>query len=218
MPDQGGVVSPVGGEAAHPSMKAATVEVLQRIWRAAERPCGKRLKALLKIWLPHYEDEDGKLDASIGKQVRQISPAQIDRLPAPSKAKGGGRGRCGTKPGRLLKTPILTRTDNWDIDRPGYLEADTVAHCGGSLAGDFVWSVTYTDIHSGWTANRAVWNKGAHGIVTATQDVKDRLPFAILGFDSDNRSEFLNHHLVNYFTDRKKKVGFTRSRQAARGI
>ena len=83
----------------------------------------KLLNALLKIWLPHYEDEDGKLDASIGKQVRQISPAQIDRLLAPSKAKGGGHG-C----------------------------------CGGSLAGDFVWSVTYTDIHSGWTANRAVWN------------------------------------------------------------
>lgn len=137
----------------------------------------KLLNALLKIWLPHYEDEDGKLDASIGKQVRQISPAQIDRLLAPSKAKGGGRG-C----------------------------------CGGSLAGDFVWSVTYTDIHSGWTANRAVWNKGAHGIVTATQDVEDRLPFAILGFDCDNGSEFPNHHLVNYFTDRKKKVGFTRSR------
>ena len=167
-----------GGRRGRPhKYETATVEVLQRIWRAAEQPCGKRLKALLKIWLPHYEDEDGKLDASIGKQVRQISPAQIDPLLAPSKAKGGGRG-C----------------------------------CGGSLAGDFVWSVTYTDIHSGWTANRAVWNKGAHGIVTATQDVEDRLPFAILGFDCDNGSEFLNHHLVNYFTDRKKKVGFTRSR------
>lgn len=195
-----------------PKYEAATVEVLQRIWRAAEQPCGKRLKALLKTWLPHYEDEYGKLNASIGKQVRQISAAQIDRLLAPGKAQGRGRGRCGTKPGSLLKTQIPIRTDNWDIDRPGYLEADTVAHCGGSLEGDFVWSVTYTDIHSGWTANRAVWNKGAHGIVTATQDVEDRLPFAILGFDCDNGSEFLNHHLVNYFTDRKKKVGFTRSR------
>jgi len=203
---------PGGRRGRPPKYEAATVEVLQRIWRAAEQPCGKRLKALLKTWLPHYEDEYGKLNASIGKQVRQISAAQIDRLLAPGKALGRGRGRCGTKPGSLLKTQIPIRTDHWDIDRPGYLEADTVAHCGGSLEGDFVWSVTYTDIHSGWTANRAVWNKGAHGIVTATQDVEDRLPFAILGFDCDNGSEFLNHHLVNYFTDRKKKVGFTRSR------
>ncbi|MBG87419.1 MAG: integrase, partial [Verrucomicrobiales bacterium] len=120
----------------------------------------------------------GPLDASIGKQVRQISAAQIDRLQAPSKAKGRGRGRSGTKPGSLLKMQIPIRTDNWGIDRPGYLEADTVAH----------------------------------GIVTATQDVEGRLPFAILGFDCDNGSEFLNHHLVNYYTDRKRKVGFTSSR------
>lgn len=195
-----------------PKYEAATVEVLQRIWRAAEQPCGKRLVALLKPWLPHYENEFGKLSSKIRKQVREISAAQVDRVLAPGKAKAGARGRWGTKPGSLLKTQIPIRTNNWDIERPGYLEADTVAHCGGSLEGDFVWSVTYTDIHSGWTANRAVWNKGAHGIVTATQDVEDRLPFAILGFDCDNGSEFLNHHLVNYFTDRKKKVGFTRSR------
>ena len=188
------------------------MEVLQRFWRVAEQPCGKRLVALLGLWLPHYESEHGRLKASIRKQVRQISAAQVDRLLAPSKARGRGRGRSGTKPGSLFKTQIPIRTDNWDIDRPGYLEADTVAHCGGSLKGDFVWSVTYTDIHSGWTANRAVWNKGAHGIVTATQDVEDQLPFAILGFDCDNGSEFLNHHLVNYFTNLKRKVGFTRSR------
>ena len=195
-----------------PKHGAATLEVLQRIWRAAEQPCGKRLVALLGLWLPHYESEHGRLPASIRKQVRQISAAQVDRLLAPSKAQGRGRVRSGTKPGSLLKTQIPIRTDNWDIDRPGYLEADTVAHYGGSLAGDFVWRVTYTDIHSGWTANRAVWNKGAHGIVTATQDVEDQLPFAILGFDCDNGSEFLNHHLVNYFPERKRKVGFTRSR------
>lgn len=203
---------PGGRKGRPPKYQEATVEVLQRIWRAAEQPCGKRLKALLANWLPHYEKEFGKLDAAIANQVREISPAQIDRLLASSKADNHGRGFCGTKPGSLLKIQIPIRTDNWDIDRPGYLEADTVAHCGNSLAGDFVWSVTYTDIYSGWTANRAVWNKGAHGIVTATQDVEDRLPFEILGFDCDNGSEFLNHHLVNYFTDRKRKVGFTRSR------
>jgi hypothetical protein len=72
--------------------------------------------------------------------------------------------------------------------------------------------VTYTDIHTGWTALRAVWNKGAQGIVAATSEVESALPFEILGFDCDNGSEFLNWHLVRYFQERPKTVGFTRSR------
>jgi hypothetical protein len=76
------------------------------------------------------------------------------------------------------------------VTRPGFLEADTVAHCGVSLEGDFIWSVTYTDIFSGWTTNRAVWNKGSDGIVKATRSVESLLPFELLGFDSDNGSEF----------------------------
>ncbi len=87
-----------------------------------------------------------------------------------------------------------------------------MAHCGGSLDGDFIWSVTYTDIYSGWTANRAVWNKGAHGIVEATREVEKALPFELLGFDTDNGSEFLNWHLLRHFQDRPKAVWFTRSR------
>lgn len=188
------------------------VEVLWRIWKVAEQPCGKRLKALLPQWLPHYEREYGRLTKGLGVSVLAISAAQIDRLLAPRKAHAGHRGRCGTKPGGLLKTQIPIRTDNWDITRPGFLEADTVAHCGGSLEGDFIWSVTYTDIYSGWTANRAVWNKGAHGIVQATRDVEASLPFELLGFDTDNGSEFLNWHLLHHFQERPKAVNFTRSR------
>jgi hypothetical protein len=109
-----------------------------------------------------------------------------------------GKGRCGTKPGGLLKTQILIRTEHRQVDRPGYLKANRVAHCGESLEGDFVRSVTYTDIASGWTANRAVWNKGAEGIVAATREVEAALPFELLGFDCDNGSEFLNWHLVRY--------------------
>ena len=87
-----------------------------------------------------------------------------------------------------------------------------MAHCGTSLEGDFVWSVTYTDIFSGWTSQRAVFNKGASGIVAATREVEAALPFELLGFDCDNGSEFLNWHLVRYFQERPRKVGFTRSR------
>lgn len=186
-------------------------QVIMRIWKAAEQPCGKRLAQLRELWLPGYEKRYGLLDREIRSKVLAISAAQIDRLLARHKVRGG-KGRCGTKPGGLLKMQIPIRTDNWDVDRPGYLEADTVAHCGSSLEGSFVWSVTYTDIASGWTANRAVWNKGAEGIVAATREVEGALPFAIRGFDCDNGSEFLNWHLVRYFQDRPRRVGFTRSR------
>jgi len=109
------------------------VEVLWRIWRAAEQPCGKRLVELLSLWLPHYEREHGKLARATRQKVLAVSPAQADRLLASRKASSQRRGRCGTKPGSLLKTHIPIRTDNWDITVPGYLEADTVAHCGTSL-------------------------------------------------------------------------------------
>ena len=96
--------------------------------------------------------------------------------------------------------------------QPGFLEADTVAHRGGSLAGDFIWSVTYTDILSAWTEGRAVWNRGAEGVVKATQDAEASLPFAMKGFDCDNGGEFLNYHLLRCFSERPKAVQFTRSR------
>jgi len=92
------------------------------------------------------------------------------------------------------------------------MEADTVAHCGESMAGDFIWSVTFTDILTGWTENRAIWNKGALGVISQVRDIEEKLPFELLGFDCDNGSEFLNHHLWSYFADRKKPVQFTRSR------
>ena len=141
-----------------------------------------------------------------------ISASQADRLLAVRKSRCRVRGRCGTKPGSLLKTQIPIRTDNWDVTRPGWIEADSVAHCGTSLEGDFIWSVTYTDIFSGWTSLRAVFNKGAAGIVAATRQVEAALPFELAGFDCDNGSEFLNWHLVGYFQNRPKRVGFTRSR------
>ena len=75
----------------------------------------------------------------------------------------------GTKPGRLLKNQIPIRTDNWDITQPGFMEVDTVAHCGNSLEGNFVWSLTMTDILTSWTENRATWNKGAVGVIQSNK-------------------------------------------------
>jgi hypothetical protein len=196
-----------------PEPRYAVVEpIIRSIWLSAEQPCGKRLEPILRQWLPFYERRHGRLSGRQRSLVGQISPATLDRLLAPARAQAPRRGRCGTKPGSLLRSEIPIRTGSWDLSRPGYLEADTVAHCGSSLAGDFIWSVTYTDIYSGWTEGRAVWNKGAQGVLWATKDVEIGLPFALLGFDCDNGSEFLNHHLKQYLTLRGEPVEFTRSR------
>ena len=187
-------------------------EVLLAIWRRAEQPCSKRLKAALPLWLPHYQRRYGPLARRVQRNLRDISPATIDRLLKPLRVRLGGRGRALTRPGTLLKSQIPVRAEPWDVSEPGFLEADSVAHCGGSMAGDFIWSITYTDIFSAWTACRAVWNRGAQGVVSQTLEVEQDLPFPIKGFDCDNGAEFLNHHLWSYFAQRKEPVRFTRSR------
>jgi len=204
---------PSGRSAPGPEPQYGIIEpIVRQMWLAAEQPCGKRLVPILRQWLPYYERRFGSVSARQRQLLGRISSATLDRLLAPVRAEHPGRGRCGTKPGKLLKTEIPIRTGTWDLKKPGYVEADSVAHCGASLAGDFIWSLTYTDIFSGWTEGRAVWNKGAAGVVAATQDVEGALPFLILGFDCDNGSEFLNHHLWNYWAQRPCPVEFTRSR------
>ena len=183
-------------------------KALEKIWKAAGYPCGKRLAPILEQWLPFVPELAPRLRA----QLATASPATLERLLTPMRRRLGHKGACGTRPGTLLRTEIPIRTGNWDVDRPGFVEADTVAHCGGSLAGSFAWSLTLTDIHTGWTENRAVWDKGAAGVVDAVRDIESSLPFPLLGFDCDNGSEFLNHHLVRYFADRPSAVGMTRSR------
>jgi len=185
---------------------------LKVIWRACEQMCSKRLKGALALWLPFYEQEYGALAESVRQKLLRMSAATIDRLLKPERARYPGKGLCGTRPGGRLKHQIPIRTDNDDVDQPGYLEADTVAHCGNSLAGDFVWSVTFTDIYSQWTENRAVWNKGAEGVLQQVKEVEAGLAFELLGFDVDNGSEFLAFHLWRYLLDRPRPVPLTRSR------
>jgi hypothetical protein len=210
----GSAVPPPSGRAhPGPAPQYDRIEpVVRAIWLAAEQPCGKRLAPALPLWRPHYQRLHGQLSAKQQELLRAMSPATLDRLLAPARTVHPLRGRCGPKPGGLLKTQIPIRTGPWDVTRPGYREADSVAHCGASLAGDFLWSLTYTDIATQWTEGRAVWNKGAAGVLAATRAVEAALPFALLGFDCDNGSEFLNHHLLGYLHERPKPVAFTRSR------
>ena len=185
---------------------------LKRLWFACDQMCSKKLKAAIPLWLPFYETTYEPLTTETQDKLLSISAATIDRLLSPVRFKHGRKGLSGTKPGSLLKNQIPIRTHHWDVSQPGFMEADTVAHCGNSLAGDFVWSLTMTDIHTTWTENRVTWSKGAQGVLAQIQDIEAKLPFTLQGFDCDNGSEFLNHHLVRYFTEHPRVVSFTRSR------
>lgn len=186
-------------------------EVVERIWTAAEQLCGKRLEPALELWVPYYEKHYGKLLPSQKQLLSQVSAATLDRMLAPCRAQNL-RGLCSTRPGTLLRQQIPIQGEVWDESRPGFMEADSVAHCGSSLAGDFAWSLVYTCHGSTWTEGRAVWNKGAAGIVEQTRDVEQSLPFELLGFDFDNGSEWLNWTLIKYLQVRHRPVAVTRSR------
>jgi hypothetical protein len=195
-----------------PRYDAQVLTPLKYLWLRSEQMCSKRLKAALPLWLPFYEQKHGALSDAVRSKLLAISPATIDRLLKATRARHPGKGLCGTRAGRQLKVQIPIRTDNHDVDRPGFLEADTVAHCGTSMAGSFIWSLTFTDIFSQWTENRAVWNKGATEVLARVRELEQGLAFELQGFDVDNGSEFLTHHLWRYFLDRSRPVPLTRSR------
>lgn len=189
------------------------LEPLKALWLLSEQMCSKRLKVALPIWLPFYEQAQGPLPPPIREKLLRISPAAIDRLLKKVRARYRRKKLSGTRCGpEALKQRIPIRTDNWDIQQPGFLEADSVAHCGDSMAGEFIWSLTLTDIFSQWTENRAVWNKSAQEVVDRVQEIEQLLPFALRGFDVDNGSEFLTWHLWRYFLERTAPVDLRRSR------
>jgi len=185
---------------------------LKQIWLTANLPCSKRLKAILPLWLPGYVQSFGDLPSEVSQALLSISAATIDRLLHPVRIQYKTRGRATTKPGTLLRKQIPIKTNQWDESRPGFLEADTVAHCGQSLSGMFAYTIDCVDIATGWSEQRAVWGKGETAVLEQIKQIEKSLPFPLLGFDSDNGSEFLNHHLLKHFAQRKRPVQFTRSR------
>jgi hypothetical protein len=192
--------------------KDEIIKPLKTIWLAANLPCSKRLKVILPLWLPGYSQKFGMLPLDSVQALRHISPSTIDRLLKPVRTKYGKHGRSTTKPGTLLRKQIPIATNQWDETRPGFLEADMVAHCGDTTAGTYVSTLDLVDIATGWTEQRAVWGKGERGVLEQITDAESSLPFPLLGFDCDNGSEFLNYHLLRHFTERTQPVAFTRSR------
>ena len=188
-----------------------SMRILETIWRASGHMCSARLKAALPDWLPKAR-ERLKITPEVEKELLAISPRQIENRLRGKKRDIKKRIYGATRPGALLKSMIPIRTSNWDVRRPGYLEVDTVAHCGNSLSGDFVWTLDATDIHTGWTERVAVMGKGRAGILDGVFDIKNVLPFRLRGIDSDNGEEFINYALLDFCLKSRPGIEFTRGR------
>ena len=185
---------------------------LIRLWRIMDYICGKRLQPMLPELLTVLErHNEFRCDRETRAKLLRISAASIDRLLRTERRKYELRGRAGTKPGTLLKKQIPIRTfAEWDEQRPGFVEIDLVAHDGGIGAGDYCQTLDLTDIATTWTETLAVRNKAQAWVFAALKEMRQKLPFSLLGIDSDNGSEFINQYLLDYC--QQQKLSFTRSR------
>lgn len=171
--------------------------VLKKLYRASEYQCSDKLKVMIPILLSQF---DLGLSPEVLAELVEISPATIDRYLAEFRAIDRRRRNSTTRPGSLLfKKLIPLKCLTLVSPRAGYLEADTVAHCGTTTAGEYVNSLTVTDTFTGWTENRAMLGKTAKNVLPAIQSVHEALPFELVSINVDNGSEFLNGRVYEYY-------------------
>jgi hypothetical protein len=188
------------------------VQVLEQIWEIYGRICSKRLHPFLSEGVQILERCD---ELSLSPEIKQLllsmSRATIDRCLKKARFIHPQHGLSTTKPGSLLKQAIPIRTFTpWEDEHPGFLEIDLVAHCGSTVAGIYLNTLTATDIATGWTECRALANKTQAAVSKAIEELRQELPFPLLGLDSDNGSEFINATLYRYCLT--EQITFTRSR------
>jgi len=187
-------------------------DALRKVWEASDRLCSKRLKPfmgeLVRVMRQHGELA---VNAGVEAELCRMSASTIDRLLQPWRRLGGRRPLSTTRQGSLLKSSIPIRTfADWTDEGPGFLEVDLVAHCGETTEGFYLTTLCAVDVASGWSECRGVWGKGQQRVGSAVHLLRQRLPFPLLGLDSDNGGEFINHNLYNYC--RKEGITFTRAR------
>ncbi len=190
----------------------AVQQALSACWRAANGICSKRLVPYLPELVSVLERQgELRLDQPTKTRLLAISPATADRLLQAERQRAKPHGLSTTKPGTLTKDAIPIRTfADWDEVQPGFTEVDLVAHCGESAKGEYLHSLTVTDVATGWTECLALRNRGQQVVFRALLRARGRLPFPLLGIDSDNGVEFINAHLLRYCQD--EHLTFTRSR------
>lgn len=185
---------------------------LKKIWIICDYICSKRLTPFLSEIIPVLEKYgEINLATKVREKLFKISAATIDRMLVETRKRHRIKGRSTTKPGTLLKKSISIRTfADWDEKVPGFFEVDLVSHDGGAVRGDFTQSLNFTDIVTGWEEMVAVKNKAQVWVFAGIKRIRWRLPFSILGLDSDNGAEFINAHLLRYCEE--EHITFTRSR------
>src|SRR5512134_2510960 len=187
------------------------VQVLEQLWEIYGHLCSKRLQPFLPEAIRVLEHcQEISLSKDTKELLLKISSASIDRCLRPIRLQTR-HGLSTTKPGSLLKNLIPVRTfTEWDEERPGFLEIDLVAHCGNTTEGQFLCALTCTDLSTGWTDVTALLHRSQEAVSEAIQRMRQRLPFPLLGIDSDNGGEFINDLLYRYCLD--EQITFTRSR------
>jgi hypothetical protein len=192
--------------------KGEVVDILRIAWEATDHLCSKRLQPFLPELVPILRRcGNPRITAEVEAELCRMSPSTIDRLLGPWRRAGSHRRFSLTKPGTLLKDAIPIKTfAEWKDSRPGFLEVDLVHHCGESVDGFYLTTLSAVDVATGWSECVAVWGKGQERVGAAIHRMRQRLPFPLLGLDSDNGSEFINRHLFTYC--QKERITFTRSR------
>lgn len=195
-----------------PIYGADVLKALKIVWMNLDFMCGKRLKAALTQTVSVMERwGEMNVSAETKRKLGRISAATIDRLLGPERKRLELKSRSGTKPGTLLKHQVEIRTfADWDENKPGFAETDLVSHGGGDERGEFCQTLCLTDVCSAWTEAEAVRNKAQVWVFEGLKNIRQRLPFDLLGIDSDNGSEFINGHLITYC--KQEGITFTRSR------
>lgn len=195
-----------------PRYGIVVVEALKVVWEASDRLCSKRLHPFLPEFIQVLRQcGESKMTVEIEKELCHMSPSTIDRLLQPWKQKGGRRSFSTTRPGSLLRSSIPIRTfADWQEKRPGFIEVDLVAHCGESLEGFYLNTLMAVDVATGWSEFVGVWGKGQQRVGASIHHIRERLPFPLLGLDSDNGSEFINQDLARWC--HHEGITFTRSR------
>ena len=189
--------------------------LLEHVWALMGMPCGKYLVVMLKLWLPLLAAA-GDLDRPFATeqalaQLRAMSAATVDRYLKPARERMRIKGISTTKPSPLLRNSITIRTCADEAPKePGVIEADTVAHCGPTLIGEFARTLTMTDVVSGWTENHSIRNNASKWILEGIEQLQQRFPYPMVIFDSDCGSEFINHEVADWLQARD--IEQTRSR------
>ena len=188
------------------------VNALEQIWEIYGRICSKRLHPFLPEGVQVLERcHELCLSPEIKQLLLSMSRATIDRCLRKARFTHPQHGLSTTKPGSLLKKAIPIRTFTpWEDEHPGFLEIDLVAHCGLSTEGTYLNTLTATDLATGWTECLALPNKTQFAVSQAISELRQNLPFPLLGLDSDNGSEFINDTLYRYCL--AELITFTRSR------